>query len=242
MHLGILVQMLSALCEASYPFLVSKALEAALEASKTNVAAAGSFTLWQALLNPPPALVSVLALVVLNAIGETVFTSLRAICASLITISTLKRLRSTVFGALLQQEKLWFQRRGYDAASLASRVTSDCEAVAKIVSINFNVALRQGVQSIGSLCFLAYINPLIALYCTVSALFMAWMSLKCVFYLLCFRHGLHATGMLNCLVLFALMITHVIASFSRNEQGACTVYPVHTRAHLQVWNVHKGCN
>ena len=178
--------MLSALCEASYPFLVSKALEAALEASKENAANAVSMTLWQGLCNPPPALVAVLLLMVLNALGETVFTSLRAICASMITISTLKRLRSTVFGALLQQEKLWFQRRGFDAASLASRVTSDCEAVAKIVSINFNVALRQGVQSIGSLCFLAYINPLIALYCTVSAVFMAYMSLKYDDSLLCF--------------------------------------------------------
>lgn len=186
-----LLQMLSALCEATYPFLVSKALEAALQASQANTAAAGSVTLWQALSHPPAALVTVLVWMVISAVGETLFASLRAVCASLITVNTLKRLRSTVFAALLQQEKLWFQRRGYDAASLASRVTSDCEAVAKIVSINFNIALRQGVQSIGALGFLAYINPLIAAYCAISAILMSIMSLKYVTSILWYGIVLH---------------------------------------------------
>jgi ABC-type multidrug transport system fused ATPase/permease subunit len=152
-HVDMHMQLLAAVCEASYPFLVSKALEAALQASQVNSASAGSVSMWQAL---------------------------RAVCASFITNNTLKRLRSTVFAALLQQEKLWFQRKGYDAASLAARVTGDCEAVAKIVSINFNIALRYGVQSVGAMCFLVYLNPLIAAYCLVSAATMSIMSLKYV--------------------------------------------------------------
>jgi ABC-type multidrug transport system fused ATPase/permease subunit len=174
------MQLLAAVCEASYPFLVSKALEAALQASQVNSASAGSVSLWQALSRFPPELVSVLWLMAIAALGETLFASLRAVCASFITNNTLKRLRSTVFAALLQQEKLWFQRKGYDAASLAARVTGDCEAVAKIVSINFNIALRYGVQSVGAMCFLVYLNPLIAAYCLVSAATMSIMSLKYV--------------------------------------------------------------
>lgn len=173
------VQMLAAVCEAVYPFLVSKALEAALQASQANTAAAGSVSLWEALANVPPGLKSVLILLAVSAIGETVFASLRALCASLVTNNTLKHLRSTVFSALLQQEKLWFQRKGYDAASLASRVTGDCEAVARIVSINFNIALRMGVQTVGALAFLVYLNPPIAAYCAVTAGIMCFMSLKC---------------------------------------------------------------
>lgn len=173
------MQLLAAICEAVYPFLVSKALEAALQASQSGNSMTG-ITVLEACSRIPPELVSVLVLLCVSALGETLFASLRAVCASLVTNSTLKRLRSTVFSALLQQEKLWFQRKGYDAAALASRVTNDCEAVAKIVSLNFNIALRYAVQSGGALAFLVYLNPVIAAYCAVAAAGMCFMSLRYV--------------------------------------------------------------
>jgi ABC-type multidrug transport system fused ATPase/permease subunit len=172
------VQVLAASCEVAYPWLAARALEAALQALQAATAGQHA-TLWQALSHPPAALMPVLFLMLLSAVGETVFATGRAVCASMITVSTLRRIRSTVFAALLQQEKLWFQHKGRDAAALAARITSDCEAVAKIVSINFNVALRFGVQTLGALGFLAYINPYIAAYCAASAVLMSYMSLKC---------------------------------------------------------------
>jgi ABC-type multidrug transport system fused ATPase/permease subunit len=259
-------------CEASYPYLVSKALEAALNASQGNAAPAGSVSLWQALCNVPPELVSVLALLAVNAFGETLFASLRAVCASLITNSTLKRLRSTVFAALLQQEKLWFQRKGYDAASLASRVTGDCEAVAKIVSINFNVALRYGVQSVGALMFLVYLSPLIAAYCVVSAVLMSVMSLKYVsllFWILeCATGLLHAflrvRWVLGAVATWFLFCTCVVTQYvllpcERDLLELCDFAELLCKGWkikrcakvlsacmigvcLQVWYVHKGSN
>ena len=175
------MQVVAATCELAYPHLASKVLEAAQQAA-TSTAVDGAATggIIYHLQHPPEAFVPIFVLMGFSAFGETVFAALRAVCASLVTIKTVKRLRASVFDSLLAQEALWFQQRGRDSASLAARITNDCEAVAKIVSINFNVALRYGVQSVGALVYLCIANPTLAVSCLVTTVLMCAVSLKCV--------------------------------------------------------------
>eukprot|EP00892_Ulva_mutabilis_P000549 jgi/Ulvmu1/10495/UM064_0033.1 len=177
--LGFVCLIVAATCELAYPHLASKLLEAAQEAAV--IATAGGVangTLLHLLQDPPQQFIPIFVFMALSAVGETVFAALRAVCSSLVTVKTVKRLRASVFDSLLAQEALWFQQRGCDSASLAARITNDCEAVARIVSVNFNVALRYGVQSVGALVYLGVVNPTVAASCLITTFLMSAVSLK----------------------------------------------------------------
>lgn len=174
------MQIVAATCELAYPHLASKLLEAAQRAAVTAAAdgsAGGS--LWHLVQSPPPSFIPIFLLISVSAFGETIFAALRAVCSTMVTVKTVKQLRAKVFGSLLAQEVLWFQPHGRDSASLASRISNDCEAVARIVSINFNVALRYGVQAVGGLAYLGCANPAIAALCLITTILMCAISLKC---------------------------------------------------------------
>lgn len=174
------MQIVAATCELTYPHLASKILEAAQQASAdAAVHSAGGGSLWHHLRSPPPAFIPIFFFIGVSAIGETLFAALRAICSTMVTVKTVKRLRARVFDSLLAQEVTWFQKVGRDSASLATRISNDCEAVARIVSINFNIALRYGVQAVGALAYLGVTNPTIAALCFVTTMLMCAISLKC---------------------------------------------------------------
>lgn len=174
------MQIVAAACELMYPHLASKILEAAQQASAdAALDGAGGGSLWYHLRSPPPAFIPVFLFIGASAVGETLFAALRAICSTIVTVKTVKRLRARVFDSLLAQEVTWFHKVGRDSASLASRISNDCEAVARIVSINFNIALRYGVQAIGALVYLAATNATIAALCFVTTMLMCAISLKC---------------------------------------------------------------
>lgn len=138
-------------------------------------------SIWQQIQSPPPSFMPILALIGISAVGETIFAALRAICSTTVTVKTVKRLRTRVFDSLLNQEMLWFEQRGRESAALASRISNDCEAVARIVSINFNVGLRYSVQAVGGLVYLGFTNTTIAALCCLTTVLMCLISLKCAY-------------------------------------------------------------
>lgn len=58
--------------------------------------------------------------------------------------------RGDLFGSLLRQEVAFFDKE--EVGVLTSRLGSDCQAVVRALSTNINVALRNALQAIGTLC------------------------------------------------------------------------------------------
>jgi ABC transporter transmembrane region len=90
-----------------------------------------------------------------------------------------RRLRAQAFGVLLRRDAQWFSRRGNDPAALATRLASDCDAVARIVSVNMNVLLRNSLQAAGGLTYLFILHGQLAVVCAGTLVLICAVSLRC---------------------------------------------------------------
>lgn len=77
------------------------------------------------------------------------------------------------------QDVLYFNEEGHDAAGLSSRLSGDCLAVSRLITMNVNIALRNGLQAIGGLAYLYWLNPSLALGCLCTAAVMCVISVRC---------------------------------------------------------------
>lgn len=79
--------------------------------------------------------------------GFSIFASLRGGLFTELNNRLVERLRARLFGVLIRRETSFFDTT--DVGQLTSRLTSDCQSIARSLATNMNVALRNLVQVIG---------------------------------------------------------------------------------------------
>lgn len=88
------------------------------------------------------------------ALGYGVTSGLRGLIMSVVENRLLARLRWQTFSLMLTQDMAFHDER--DVGELTSRLNSDCEAVSSGLSLNFNIFLRNAVQLVFGVSYLAF--------------------------------------------------------------------------------------
>jgi ABC-type multidrug transport system fused ATPase/permease subunit len=83
----------------------------------------------------------------LSTLGYCLLAAVRGGLFSWLNQRLIRRLRSRLFERLVRKETAFFDTN--DVGSLTSRLGSDCYAVARCISTNLNVAMRNLLQVIG---------------------------------------------------------------------------------------------
>ena len=85
-----------------------------------------------------------------------------------------KRLRATLFSALLRQPQAFHDEQG--PGELSSRLATDCVKLGDVLSLNVNIVLRQIVQSVVGVSIIVRINARLAAIVLAGVLFRAVFS------------------------------------------------------------------
>eukprot|EP00798_Chlamydomonas_sp_ICE-L_P024557 gene24557-10168_t len=93
---------------------------------------------------------------------------MRGMCFSVLNNRMILRLRMSLFQNLTQRETAFFD--GVSVGVLTSRLQSDCQAIAKCFSINFNISLRNLFQAIGGFIYLWFLSKEIRLQSDCQAI------------------------------------------------------------------------
>eukprot|EP00201_Polytomella_parva_P022584 CAMPEP_0175045550 /NCGR_PEP_ID=MMETSP0052_2-20121109/4493_1 /TAXON_ID=51329 ORGANISM="Polytomella parva, Strain SAG 63-3" /NCGR_SAMPLE_ID=MMETSP0052_2 /ASSEMBLY_ACC=CAM_ASM_000194 /LENGTH=394 /DNA_ID=CAMNT_0016309109 /DNA_START=588 /DNA_END=1769 /DNA_ORIENTATION=- len=80
------------------------------------------------------------------------FAAMRGFCFSMLNNRMTRRLRDELFSTLIYRETEFFDQT--DVGALTSRLQSDCQAMAKCVATNLNIAMRNCIQAIGGIVYL----------------------------------------------------------------------------------------
>jgi ABC-type multidrug transport system fused ATPase/permease subunit len=94
-------------------------------------------------------------------------------------IEVQRSLRQRLLAVLLQQESLWFDRKGNHAAEVASRLSADCRAAAHLISVNLHTVLHNALQAVGGLTYLVFVNARLASVTGAMMLVLCFISLRC---------------------------------------------------------------
>jgi len=89
-----------------------------------------------------------------------VFAALRGSAFSVVNQRLVRRLRERVFGSILTQETAYFDE--HETGELVSRLSADCQSVARCLAVNLNVMLRNGMQALLGMVYLAWVSPKLA--------------------------------------------------------------------------------
>ena len=74
---------------------------------------------------------------------------------------------------------MFFYTQQTNAASLSSRLSADCLSVTRLLTLNLNILLRQGLQGVGGLIYLSFLSAPLALGCCAATAFMATICVRC---------------------------------------------------------------
>jgi ATP-binding cassette subfamily B protein len=134
---------LAATCDALLPALQGAALNTAL--GFDTVGAGGPLSLRFALTQ-------------LAAVGcvSAIFTGVRGFFFWLCGARLVKRLRATLFQALLEQPQSFFDEQG--PGELSTRLATDCVKLGDVLSLNVNIVLRQVIQSAAGIAIVCRLN------------------------------------------------------------------------------------
>ncbi|KAL9458339.1 hypothetical protein AB3S75_007247 [Citrus x aurantiifolia] len=94
-----------------------------------------------------------LSFLVLLCVTSGIFSGLRSGCFSIANIVLVKRLRETLYSALLFQDVYFFDTEA--VGGLTSRLTADCQRLSNVIGNDINMILRNSLQGAG-----AFINLL----------------------------------------------------------------------------------
>ena len=192
------LQAVEACGELVIPHLTKEAFAAVLACAPAAAAAAAATAApplaLPAVLQQFPTFRGITALYVSAAAAEMIFGAVRAWCCSKVTIELQRSLRSRLLGTLLQQEALWFGRRGNRASELASRLSADCSAVSLMVSGNLHNILSSVFMATGGLVYLCFLNGSLAAVTVVMTAVLCHISLRCASPRSCHPSASHTPG------------------------------------------------
>ncbi|KAL5552815.1 hypothetical protein UlMin_040216 [Ulmus minor] len=117
------------------------------------------------------------SLLVLLCVTSGIFSGLRGFCFGIANMILVKRMRETLYSALLGQDISFFD--GETVGDLTSRLGADCQQVSRVIGNDLNLILRNALQGTGAMIYLLILSwPLglctLMICCTLGAIMLLY--------------------------------------------------------------------